>query len=476
MRMIIRITITKIIPTFNKGTASRFLLLNILFWKVSPIIGFQGIMQTSFGARQAGMGGAFQGVGGSVMDLESNPSHLARLAGPKFEIGTSGHFPKIKYSDSFMDQSSALIYENNINESPRAIFPYIGYIAPVSSRLGVGVALYSQGGGGGSFSNITRISQGKESLNDTLRANVPLLGTDRKVKEDLEFKFMLSKLTFGSGYRFRKLCLGIGIDLVYAFMEMKKTNQDMSRSLRLPGSLAYSSDPSYAFSGKLGLSYELTDVIRVAYSYTARSVLHLDGTMKIEDVNPIIQNVSRVSRNMIWPDRHVFGISYHKSSWIFDLDIKFIPWSQSFRTSKFALEQPLLTTPIGTETNTMLMNFRWRDQYCFAFGMEYQWNYGIRLRSGYSYAKTPTTPQGLNPMLGTTNEHHLAGGIGYYAENSAIHFAIEYGFPKTIKGSEFSDWSLAHSVFSKNEIQLYQFQFAKSVSVLSMYLGFEKNI
>lgn len=454
-----------------------FLLILLLFLSFgSSVYGFQGIMPTSFGARQAGMGGAFQAIGGSVMDLESNPSHLARLTTPKWEFGTSVHFAKIEYSDSFIEHDPNLSYQNKIVETPRAFFPYMGYIHPVTDRLGIGFALYTQGGGGGSFSNITRISPGKQSLNDTFGVNVPF-GTERKSQEDLKFKFMLTKLTIGAGYRFGNLSVGLGLDLAYAFMEMKKTNLDLSRTVELPGSLAYNSDPAYSYGGKLGFSYELSSNIRLAYSYTLRNVLHMDGQMKVEGEDPIVKNGSRVSRYMVWPDRHIFGISYRVNSWIFDFDIKFIPWSQSFRTNRFILEQPLVATPIGSESNVIQMNFRWRDQYCFALGAEYEWKYGLRFRAGYSYAKTPMTPQGLNPMLGTTNEHHLAGGLGYYTTSgSALHFAIEYAFPKSMKGSESSDWALAHSIFSTKEIQPAQFQFYKSVSVLSLSFGIEKNI
>ncbi|MEI7012587.1 OmpP1/FadL family transporter [Leptospira licerasiae] len=462
----------------SKNGLSRFLLILLFFFTSahSYVHGFQGIMPTSFGARQAGMGGAFQAVGGSVMDLESNPSHLARLTTPKWEFGTSIHFAKIEYSDSFIDQDPNLSYRNTITETPRAVFPYVGYIQPVTDRLGIGFALYMQGGGGGSFSNITRVSPGKQTLNETLGGDVPF-GTERKIQEDLKFKFMLTKLTVGAGYRFGNLSVGIGLDLAYAFMEMKKTNLDLSRTVELPRSISYNSDPAYSYGGKLGFSYDLSSNIRIAYSYTLRNVLHMDGQMKIEAEDPIFKNGSRVSRYMVWPDRHIFGISYRKYPWIFDFDVKFIPWSQSFRTNRFILDQPLLTTPIGLESNVMQMNFRWRDQYCFALGAEYEWKYGFRFRAGYSYAKTPMTPQGLNPMLGTTNEHHLAGGLGYYSVNgSAIHLAVEYAFPKSMRGSGSSDWALSHSIFSDKEIQLAQFQFNKSVSVLSVSLGIEKNI
>lgn len=451
------------------------LILFFHLFFVSSANGFQGIMQTSYGARQAGMGGAFQAIGGSVLDLESNPSHLSRLLNSKLEFGGAAHFAQIEYSDSFMDIRPDLSYSNRITQRQRALLPYIGYISRLSDRLGIGIALYSQGGGGARFSNITRLAPEKKNLNETLGLEIPIVGSERKIREDMVFKFMVTKMTFGFGYRFDRLAIGAGADLVYSFMQMERTYRDETRSLELPGSFQYSSDPSYTLGGKLGISYELTQKIRIAYSYTLKNVLHLDGEMKVESPDPGNLGATRVSRFMIWPDRHIFGISYRTDVWLFDFDVKFVPWSESFRTSKFILEQSLIQTPVGANTNTMQMNFRWRDQYTFAIGAEYNWSRILRLRIGYNYGKSPVTDQGLSPMLGSTTEHHLSGGIGFYRNDYALHVALEYGFPKRMKGGASSDWSISHSVFSENDVSLQSFQFDKSVSVFSLYFGFELN-
>ncbi|AOP36629.1 transporter [Leptospira tipperaryensis] len=447
----------------------------LLYLSFSSVYGFQGIIQTSFGARQAGMGGAFQAIGGSVMDLESNPSHLSRFQKSKLEFGGASHFAQIEYSDSFMDLRPENSYSNGITQRPKAILPYIGYVSKVSDRLGIGIALYSQGGGGGKFSDITRLAPEKKNLNETLGFEIPLVGTERKIREDLAFKFLITKMTLGFGYRFDRLSIGAGVDFVYSFMQMRRIYWDRTRSLELPGSFQYTSDPSYTYGGKLGISYELTQRMRIAYSYTLRNVLHLDGRMKVESLDPANLGDTRVSRFMSWPDRHILGISYRNDVWLLDFDVKFIPWSESFRTSKFVLEQSLIQTPVGTNTNTMQMNFRWRDQYTFALGAEYNWNQILKLRMGYSYGKSPVTGQGLSPMLGSTTEHHVAGGLGYYRNDYAFHLALEYGFPKRMRGDVSSDWSLSHSVFSTSDVSSQTFQFDKSVSVFSFYFGFELN-
>ncbi|MFB5649609.1 OmpP1/FadL family transporter [Leptospira wolffii] len=442
---------------------------------VEPVRAFQGILQPAFGARQAGMGGAFQAVGGSVMDLESNPSHLSRLKNAKWELGAGFHSPRIEYKDKYISGDPNEAYENRLVESPKAILPYLGYITPLNDRVGIGFALYSQGGGGGMFSNIRRLSPNGKTLDETLGTDLPYIGNERRILENLVYKFITVKFTSGVGMKFGNLSLGAGLDLVYAFMELQKTYRDPTGSLELPGSLRYNSDPSYSYGGKLGMSYDLSDTVRIAYSYTTRNLLPLDGSMRVLESDGTAQ-ASRVSRYMVWPDKHIMGISYRKESWILDFDIKFIPWSRSFRSSKFVLDHSSVTTPFGTDSNVMQMNFHWKDQWVFSLGGEYKWNENFRTRMGYSYGKTPTGERGVSPMLGTTTEHHLAAGFGWYMKEYAFHFAVEYGFPKSVSGAKNSDWTLAHSVFPNSDVEVQRFDHSKSMSIVSLYLGMEKNI
>ena len=452
----------------------KFIIIIILIFQFQGIFAFHGIMQPAFGARQAGMGGAFQAVGGSVMDLESNPSHLARLKQTKWELGTAIHFPKIEYTDKYIDSNPSISYQNNIVESPKAVLPYIGLIKPLTENLGVGFAVYMQGGGGGQFKNIKRQTPNGKSLSETFGTDIPIIGQDKKIVEDLTFRFMTAKSTFGAGYKKGNFAIGLGLDLVYGFMELKRTYQDETRSLTIPGGIRYQSDNAYTMGGKIGISHNVTDHIRIAYSYVMRNVIPLDGTMKVDGYAPERSFGTRVSRYMIWPDKHTAGIAFIGDRFLVDIDIKYIPWSQSFNSSKFILASPWVRTPLGFETNLFQFNLRWKDQIIYSIGCEYKWNEWFTSRAGYSYGKDIIPASGVSPMLGASIEHHLAIGSSIHWDNKTIHFAFEYGFPKKTYGGKTSDWTLSHAVFSPTNAHPFQFAYSKQMSVFSMYLGFEQ--
>ncbi len=453
-------------------------MIPILFICLSPLrrdlYGFQGIMQPAFGARSAGMGGAFQAVGGSVMDLEANPSHLARLQQSKWEIGSAIHLPNIQYSDQFIDVNPTRSYQNSITEQPKAILPYIGMMKPLSDQFGIGFAIYAQGGGGGQFKNIKRHTPDGRTLNQTFGLDLPVIGEGTRIVEDLNFRFMTIKSTFGAGYRIGKFSIGAGVDFAYGFMELKRTYQDETRSLTIPGGIRYQSDSAYAIGGKIGISYEVTDKIRIAYSYTSKTTLPLDGLMKVDSEDPSRAFGTGVSRFMTWPDKHIAGISFRTDRYIIALDIKYIPWSESFKSSKFRLEDVWVRTPLGIETNSFQFNLNWENQTVFAIGGEYRWNERISSRIGYSYGKNPIPASGVSPMLGASIEHHLAFGGSFHWQESAFHLACEYGFPKKTYGGITSDWTLSHAIFSDRQIQPLQFSYQKQMSVVSIYFGMEQ--
>jgi long-chain fatty acid transport protein len=422
------------------------------------------------------MGGAFQAIGGSVMDLESNPSHLARTKRTKWELGSAIHLPNIEYNDEYIDPDPSRSYQNSIVERPKAILPYIGIIKPISENISIGFALYAQGGGGGQFKNIRRQTPDGRTLNETFGLNIPIIGESRKVVEDLNFRFMTMKSTFGVGFKKGNLAVGAGLDLVYGFMELKRTYQDETRSLTLPGGIRYQSDSAYTMGGKIGTSYDLTENIRIAYSYTTRNVLPMDGTMKVDTYAPERTFGTRVSRYMIWPDKHIAGISYRTDRFLIDFDIKYIPWSQSFNASKFRLEDTWVRTPLGIESNAFQFNLNWKDQTIFAIGTEYKWNNSLVSRIGYSYGKNIIPASGVSPMLGASIEHHLSMGGSISWNDSTLHLACEYGFPKKTYGGKTSDWTLSHSVYSSTEVHPFQYSYNKQMSIFSIYLGMEQNI
>lgn len=174
----------------------------------------------------------------------------------------------------------------------------------------------------GQFKNIKRHTPDGRTINETFGTNIPIIGESTKAVEDLNFRFMTIKSTFGAGFKKGNFAVGAGFDLVYGFMELKRTYQDETRSLTIPGGIRYQSDSAYSMGGKIGVSYDLTENIRIAYSYTTRNFLPMDGTMKVDSYAPERSFGTRVLRYMIWPDKHIAGISYRTDRFIIDF-----PWN-----------------------------------------------------------------------------------------------------------------------------------------------------
>jgi long-chain fatty acid transport protein len=439
---------------------------------------FNGLFPIAYGARQAGMGGAFTGVGGSILDLESNPAHLGRREDASFEMGMGVHNVLLEYDDTKINPNPDYAYTNQIRETPKALFPYIGYASPINSTMGWGIAAYLQGGGGGEFSKIRRITPGGKTINELTgnTVDIPILGNTTQVEENISFRFMNFKVTPGVGFQWGKFGLGLGLDLAFSQMGLRREIKDLTGNIVIPGGFRYQSNPTIGYGGKLGMTWRFSERWLLGYNYTTKNHFHLDGKMRVDSYNPMRNRDIGVSRYMEWPDRHSLGISYQGESWLFSMDLRFIPWSETFSRTYFDLEEAWIETPIGVESNIINFNLQWSNQTVIALGTEYKWSEWLKLRTGYNYGRTPISSKGVNPFLGATTEHNLSAGFTVTDDSRQYHFAAQHGFVGRVSGSNTSDWTIAKSIISPESIQLGQFQHSKATRVYSVYFGIEQKI
>ncbi len=420
------------------------------------------------------MGGASLAVGGSVLDLESNPSHLGDLKTKKFEMGSAFHFANLRFEDRLNSPNPELAFSNRSESHPIAPLPYIGFISPLTENLGMGIAFYTQAGGGGIFRDIKKNTTNALTLNEMMAANDPLVGHQKQIHQDLSFKFITNKITPAIGMSFGRFSLGGGVDFIISRMMFDRIFTDTTDSFELPGTFRYKSNIAYSLGWKIGTNFKITPNTKIAYSYISGHVAHLDGEMEVYTSRrefPVQSN--HVSKSMSLPPRHMAGISHKTGAFLFAFDIRYIQWSRGFSANKFVLERPLIPTPLGVDTNIIQFNINWKDQIVYAVGMEYNVRDSIFLRLGYNYGKTPLNPNGVNPMIGTTTEHHISTGIGLGSEKVRFNLALEYAFPNKVTGAKNSDWAIANSVYSKDNVQTPAYTHSKTVSVASVYLGIE---
>lgn len=430
----------------------------------------------AYGARSAGMAGAGLALGGSVMDLESNPAHLADAKSATGEAGLRFSQSRIQYEDAFYDPDPALSYTNRHTARLRAGLPYIGFMTPLTRNVGVGLAVYVQGGGGGEFRGLIRNTRTGETINEFLGISLPVLGTVKQPRENISAKMLNARITPGLGWRSGPWKLGLAIDGVYGRVELRNTMSDPTGSFELPGvGIRYKSSPAFALSGKAGLSYDLTNHFTVAAAYSFPVKLHLDGEMSVNAGDPEFYHKTGVSLEQIWPAIYRGGISYRNGALSLAFDIDFIKWSDAFNTMTFKLEDPFIETPLGTRTALMVLKHEWRDQAVMALGFEYKPDH-IAIRAGYNYGKTPVSGAGINPLFATTTEHHLTVGLGIEFGDGALDLALEYAFPNRVNGTDASNWDLAHAVFTPGRVRTAFFQHSKTMHVWSFIAGVRHKI
>lgn len=432
----------------------------------TPIFGFHGLFLPSYGARQAGMGGAFLAIGGSVMDLQNNPAGLIRLQKPQFEAGMAINKANIEYNDKSYYPRDGFYFENSDKFHPMSPLPYLGFASPFKDRFAFGFAVYGQGGGGADVNGIYRRASAESFYDNQVDSKA-------MVQEKLKFRFMHAKLTAGGAMSLGKLKVGLAIDVSYGFNTIDRTLSVVADPngtshaysfLRAPGGFHYRSDPAVTLAGKFGFIYDWSDHWSTSYSYTLPSYLPMNGKMQTDSTQLDQLGSSMVRRTMPWPERHSLGAAYKIGSFMAALDLHYIPWSKYFSRMAFSMDRFMVSAPIGVQSSALVWNLRWNDQTIVALGFEYKPN-KIAYRIGGSYGATPIPPDGLTPFIGSTTEAHASIGFGFDVGNATFDIAFEHAPGKRIKGSPLADWAISR------EVNGAVFQFDRSTSTNGVYLG-----
>jgi long-chain fatty acid transport protein len=421
---------------------------------------FHGLSPVAYGARQGGMGGAFSAIGGSVLDLEGNPAHLGR-AGTIAELGGAVSFARLEYDDRYLDPGDGIGYWTQNRSQPVAPFPYAGFVTG-DEDFGWGFGVYTQAGGG-FVEDLPR----RYAADRTLAPR----GANLIAQEDVAFRLLHVRGSLGAAGGWSRLRIGATADVIYARNMLDRELRDPTGSVVLPGGIHYRSDPSISFGGKVGLTYDLARSWRIGLAYTPMSTFHLDGELRV-DGEAFQPHPTRVSRRMRWPARTTAGVAYESGPWSVGLDLRYIQWASAMGAMRFELEDARVITPIGVPVNSFAMRLAWRDQLVVAAGVERRMD-GFALRGGYSYGRTPLTPEGAGPFLGATTEHHLSLGFGIGgSEGFEWNVAAEYGFSKRLRGAPTSDWNLTRQlVFEDGGVRPALFQHSRSTRVLTIYAG-----
>ncbi|MCB1144103.1 MAG: outer membrane protein transport protein [Leptospiraceae bacterium] len=483
----------------------------IILFFTNHAFAVNGILLPSFGVRYSAMGGASSALHGSAMDIATNPANMARnKQNAIVEGGASYLMPRLEYKDYYVSPTSPdSTYVNNVSNTQNKlngyIMPHLAYTSKVNENFAWGIGMYAYGGGGSRFDGIVRPVPGfsggnimggvgqnpNPTINQMMAAQgigqFPYIGNSKYLRENTFSEIQIGKITPGIAYKFGKLSLGLGLDVGVGTLQWRWTFSDPMGAMELPGAgYRYRGNTAVAYSGHVGLTYELSEHVAIAYTYQALSKFNFNGKTSIDAGDPTKYWALDTSAYMKLPESHRGGIAYSKDGLTLSLDLGYIKWSgamssMSFVTSQVWVNLPpmdasIAANPKGNDTNVLKFDLKWNDQRVIALGFEYKPN-TLAYRLGYNYAKSPITGAGMNPMFPGLTNQHFTGGLGISFDRLDFDMAVEYATSQWIRSSDMSNWEMftAFSALNTAGNQMPYYQASMKMTLVTPMIAVRYN-
>ncbi len=379
-------------------------ILSMLIILTISLYSTNGMNMIGYGPRSSAMGGISLGLTGDVNSINTNPAGISRIEGKQLKLGTGLLFPAVKFKNDMNDKEA---------ESAVFMLPNVAYGQKLSDKLTFGFGMYSQGGMGATYKDITH-DVFRQYDTDPTTQNDALM-------TDLEYHSKIGYIKFipSISYNFNdQLAIGLAPSFGYAMLEMKMpysidpmkmegvaapgtgmTFGQMFAADPTAGGLGYEEVTAYAdmgdavtaigFGGTMGLSYKMSDKVSFGFSYTMPSTLTFEGEASMDmdsqfgqafermvggamqqgaDLDTARQGVMTqlagmginmqlgmvsdydVEVEMSWPQEIGFGVAFMATDkLLLGMDVKYISWEDAM--DKFSMK---FTDGSNANINTMM--------------------------------------------------------------------------------------------------------------------------
>lgn len=347
---------------------------------IQPAFALNGMRVIGFSARDAAMGGATTASSEDASCMVKNPAGLVELE-DSYEFFSTTYLPRTSmYANGVLARSE----RQKSTESYVAIggmATNITFNPNQDNEFSFGLGLFPIAGVSSEYHQ-SRIS--------------PYLGVDT-YDRSIEFKHLRLAPTLAKRLN-EKLSLGLALNLGLSYY---RTDLPTNVFAKTEGNNHY--DEAFGAGFTLGLMYKLNDSFNLGVAY--ESPTWMEGFDDYQDVAPQI-NIPQVAS---------IGLAYKVSDKLeLTHDTRWIDWDQFPTLGKKPADG----------------GFGWREQFVFAFGLEYALAETLDLRMGYNYGKSPIRndvvfANALSPLI---IEDHASLGLSKQFNNWTVDLTYEHYF------------------------------------------------
>lgn len=384
-----------------KIVSTRGVLAAAMLLSAAPAVATNGMRMIGFGPVQNSMGGASVGAPLDAFTIVTNPAGMSDL-GRRADGSATLFLPTVKYT---VDNSygTASGEEQESNKAP-SVIPNLGYVAPLSDKLTIGVGAFGISGMG-------------------VRYDWDLFGSETQTA------YMNLRVAPAASYELSdQLSVGVAVNLMYAQMAWFVMGAS--------GAPKREDGSAFGIGATLGLTYEPVKDLTLGLAYETKSFFgDFEFDIPAHTFNhptygaiPVAAGTEALDFDQ--PQVVTLGASYRViEPLLVAADVEWIDWS-----STNGKDQPEFTETVAV-TNPWNMN--WSDQVVVKLGAEFKATKELAIRAGYNYGKLPLDADRAfeNIAFPAVSEHHVTLGAGYAVGALTVNVAAVISPEATIEGA-----------------------------------------
>jgi long-chain fatty acid transport protein len=405
-------------------TISRMFLIAALAVGLTTGLFANGLNLNGFGARAAGMGGAFVGLANDYTAVFWNPAGLALMKQGTFGLSGDLLIPSAKYTlTSFTMETQSKMYPAGL----------LGYFQPIGENIVVGVGAYSLSGLGAAWDNT-----GTPFLEQVLVSPFPPAAFTPTLTPTTWESF-IGSVTVAPSIAVKltdQFYLGATLNINYGFFKLEQWGQFVLVNPAAPPAGNLMAAPTlinlgqqtldvkgWGFGATVGVLVKPAEWISFGATFRTESKIKLSGTTEIENISLLgLPNASDTKMNVASPMWLAGGIALKPIEGLtLTADAQYTNWS---KLDQIALEFQDPAWAAGlTDAATLLLN--WANKTQLRAGIEYDFGM-LAIRGGYYYDPAPAPDETLNILTPSFTFNSLAGGFGFRSGGLKVDLALEY--------------------------------------------------
>ena len=377
---------------FRKGALTLCALLSLSFAmpaQQASAEGFSTYLEGS--ARAMSLAGGLVARGGDASVISYNPAAMTRLEGTQFQAN-------LAVTQMYWGVDNP---EGNAHSSHQTWPIPSWYLShQLNDKVWLGIGQFTRFGLGVKYPNAWPGAQNLQSV-----------------------QLITSSITPTMAYKLNeKISIGIGAEVLYADMQMRKQAVlNHANGAYIGGIMGSQGDANingqgFAFGGNISLHAQLNDQWAVGFTYRTPMSLKVDGKIRADGALAMYGSKQNLHGTIHLPDSFAFGVAYKPTKALsIEAGATYTLWSRFADFNMYIDNRP-----------PSLSNRHWRNNWAFNVSAEWWVKEWMALRLGFVFDKSPNNYGNADYMMPSNGRKYYTCGVGFKWDKWTLDLAYMY--------------------------------------------------